>query len=476
MAALTELPTLHEVVGPNEWSQQFPHPPGRLPLLGDVRAIKVGGPVLSMLDWPDEVWPIVQFRAFRQRFVFVGGAEIAAELCDESRFQKVLTPGVAALREFAGDGLFTAQTNEPNWRLAHDLLMPGFTKPAMQNYHPLMLTAISELFDHWDRRGDVIDVAPDMTRLTLETISRAAFGEDLGSFERETPHRFVSAMIVALKTGQRIGGLSGLPGSKALAVGINRANAGHRRYIDTMLDDLIAGRRRRGDTGETDLLSIMLKANSDRGATALDDRNIRFQILTFLVAGHETTSGALSFALHHLAHDRELLARAHAEVDEILGTDTGAEPAFEQVAKFRLLRRIIDETLRLWPTAPGFSRGPIEPTTVAGRYEMSPGDWAIVHLPKVHRDPSVWPDPLRFDPDRFLAAEVKKRPAHTYKPFGTGERACIGRQFALHESVLLLARLLHRYDFEPADPDYELSVTERLTLMPSGLRLRIRRR
>lgn len=474
MTPLIELPTLHEVVGPNDWADQFPHPPGRLPVLGDIRAIKIRGPVLSMLDWPPDVWPMAAFQAFRQRFVFVGGAEVAAELCDESRFQKVLTPGVAALREFAGDGLFTAQSSEPNWRLAHELLMPAFTKPAMQNYHPLMLEAISELFDFWDRRGDVIDVAPDMTRLTLETISRAAFGEDLGSFERDTPHRFVSAMVAALKAGQRIGGLSGMPGSKALATGVNRANAGHRRYIDTMLDDLIAGRRRRGDAGETDLLAIMLKANAARGDAALDDRNIRFQILTFLVAGHETTSGALSFALYHLSRDRELLARAHAEVDAILGSTT--EPAFDQVAKFRLLRRIIDESLRLWPTAPGFSRGPIETTTVAGKYEMSPGDWAIIHLPKVHRDPSVWPDPLRFDPDRFLAAEIKKRPAHSYKPFGTGERACIGRQFALHESVLLLAQLLGRYDLEPADPEYELSVTERLTLMPSGLGLSIRRR
>lgn len=474
MAASTVLPTPRELVGPNAWAEQLPHPPGRLRLLGDVRAIKVGGPVLSMLDWPDEVWPLVAFQAFRQQFVFAGSAEIAAELCDETRFEKVLTPGVAALRAFAGDGLFTAATGEPNWQLAHDLLMPGFTKPAMQNYHPLMLDAITELFTFWETRGEIIDVAPDMTRLTLETISRAAFGEDLGSFERETPHRFVTAMIAALKTGQRIGGLSGLPGSTLLAAGINRANAGHRRYIDTMLDQLIAGRRQRGDAGETDLLAIMLAANADRGDTALDDRNIRFQILTFLVAGHETTSGALSFALHHLSRDRELLARAHAEVDGIL--DPGADPTFEQVAKFRLLRRIIDESLRLWPTAPGFSRGPVEPTVVAGKYAMAPGDWAIVHLPKMHRDPAVWTDPLRFDPDRFLAAEVKKRPPHSYKPFGTGERACIGRQFALHESVLLLARLLQRYDFEPADPDYELAITERLTLMPSGLRLRIRRR
>ncbi|MFJ6094400.1 cytochrome P450 [Williamsia muralis] len=475
MVTSTDLGTLNDLVGPNTWADQFPHPPGRLPVVGDLRSVDPEGPVVSMLDWPAEVWPIAQFRVFRHRFVMVGSAELTKELCDESRFEKVLTPAIAVLRDFAGDGLFTAATDEPSWRLAHDLLMPAFSKTAMQNYHPLMVSAIDELFDFWEGRGDIIDVAPDMTRLTLETISRAAFGKDLGSFERETPHDFVLAMVAGLKTGRRTGGLSGLPGSKPIVSLLHRANARHKRYVDAMLDDLIAERRSRADEGEVDLLAIMLRANRDRGETALDDENIRHQIVTFLVAGHETTSGTLSFALHYLARDRELLERAQAEVDEILG-DSEAVPEFAQVAKFRFVRRVVDEALRLWPTAPGFTRGPIEPTVVGGRYEMSPGDWAVVHLPKVHRDPEVWTDPLGFDPDRFAASEVKKRPAHSYKPFGTGERACIGRQFALHESVLMLARFIARYDFEPADPDYELSITERLTLMPDGLRLRIRRR
>ncbi len=102
---------------------------------------------------------------------------------------------------------------------------------------------------------------------------------------------------------------------------------------------------------------------------------------------------------------------------------------------------------------------------------MTTDDWALIHLPLLHRDRSVWGEDVeRFDPDRFLPEAVRRRPAHSYKPFGTGERACIGRQFALHEAVLVLARLLHRFDFE-ADPGYELRITERLTLMPEGFTL-----
>lgn len=106
---------------------------------------------------------------------------------------------------------------------------------------------------------------------------------------------------------------------------------------------------------------------------------------------------------------------------------------------------------------------------------MSTTDQCMVLAAAIHRDPEIWPEPSRFDPDRFTPEQVKARPAHTYFPFGTGERACIGRQFALHEAVLVLARLLHRYDFS-ADPDYRLKVSERLTLMPEDFRLALTRR
>jgi unspecific monooxygenase len=241
-----------------------------------------------------------------------------------------------------------------------------------------------------------------------------------------------------------------------------------------MLDELISERRASG-RHEPDLLGIMLEQAHPETGERLRDRAIRYQILTFLVAGHETTSGALSLALHHLAQHPEVLARAQAETDAVLGPDPDAEPTFEQVPRLRYVRRVLDETLRLWPTAPGFARTPREPTTLAG-YRMRPGDWALVLLSMVHRDPQVWgPDAEAFDPDRFLPERSRGRLKHAYKPFGTGERACIGRQFALHEAVLVLARILHRFDLA-GDPSYRLRVSERLTLMPRGLELSARPR
>jgi cytochrome P450 len=279
-------------------------------------------------------------------------------------------------------------------------------------------------------------------------------------------------MVAALRAGQRKGLLNAMPGLSVVTRRIDKRNAHHQVYIDGLLDEIISSRREAGDTDEHDLLGIMLHTPHPETGERLDDVNIRHQILTFLVAGHETTSGALSFALHYLSRDPALLARAHAEADEILGADRDAEPTFAQVPKFRFLRRVLDEALRLWPTAPAYTRSPREETTFAGR-RMRPDDWALVLLPMVHRDPAVWGDDAdAFDPDRFLPERSRGRLAHAYKPFGTGERACIGRQFALHEAVLVLARVLHRYELR-ADPAYELEITERLTLMPRGFTLQV---
>jgi cytochrome P450 len=456
----------------NDWGgQSFPHPPGRRPFVGDVLGADPRKPLQSSLERSEGLGPIFELKIFDQKFVVVTGAEVAAELADEARFAKALSPALEALREFAGAGLFTAYNDETDWALAHDLLRPAFTRDAMRRYHPVMLKAARELFDQWDVAEGPVDVSADMTKLTMETISRTSFSQDFGSFSRSEPHPFIPAMIAALRAGQRKGSLNAMPGAAVMAKRIDKRNAHHQAYVDELLDDIISTRRASAEVDDRDLLGIMLHTPHPETGARLDDLNIRHQILTFLVAGHETTSGALSFALYYLSRDPGLLARAHDEVDRILGPDRDVEPTFEQVPKFRFLRRVLDEGLRLWPTAPAYARSPRETTTLSTGHVMRPQDWALVLLPAVHRDRSVWGETADdFDPDRFLPENSRGRPTQTYKPFGTGERSCIGRQFALHEAVLVLARMLHRYELTH-DPDYELSITERLTLMPEGFGL-----
>ncbi|MBT2414090.1 cytochrome P450 [Streptomyces sp. ISL-12] len=454
--------------------ERIPRPPHRLPLLGDVLGASRRTPLQGTMRQAERLGPIFRRRAFGKEFVFVWGAALAAELADDARFAKHVGLGVANLRPVAGDGLFTAYNHEPNWQLAHDVLAPGFSREAMAGYHPMMLDVADRLLAHWDRAGAAgraVDVPGDMTKLTLETIARTGFGHDFGSFERSRPHPFVTAMVGALTFAQRRNTVPG-PLAPWLLRRASRRNAADIAFLNRTVDDLV--RARRTGEGNGDLLDRMLETAHPGTGERLSARNVRRQVITFLVAGHETTSGALSFALHYLSRRPEVADRARAEVDRVWGGT--AAPGYGQVAKLRYVRRVLDESLRLWPTAPAFAREARADTVLGGVHPMRPGAWALVLTPMLHRDPEVWgPDAERFDPDRFEAAAVRSRAPHTFKPFGTGARACIGRQFALHEATLVLGLLLRRYDLRP-DPEYRLRVTERLTLMPEGLRLRPERR
>jgi len=457
--------------------RRIPHPSHRLPLAGDVLGADVRRPLQDAVRLGRMLGPVYRRKVFRREFVFVWGSRYVADLADESRFAKHVGLGVANLRPVAGDGLFTAYNHEPNWQLAHDVLAPGFSREAMSGYHPLMLDVAERLLDRWDAEevaGRTVDVPADMTKLTLETIARTGFGHDFGSFERSRPHPFVTAMVGTLTHAQRRNAVPG-PLAPLLLRAAARRNADDIALLERTVDAVVAARRDAGGTGATgDLLDRMLDTVHPGTGERLAPDNVRRQVITFLVAGHETTSGALSFALYYLARHPEIAARARAEVDAVWG-DT-PRPDYAQVARLRYVRRVLDESLRLWPTAPAFAREAREDTVLAGEHPMRRGAWALVLTPMLHRDPEVWgPDAERFDPERFEAAAVRARPAHTFKPFGTGARACIGRQFALHEAMLVLGLLLRRYEFR-ADPAYRLRVAERLTLMPEGLRVELERR
>jgi len=455
---------------------RIPHPPHRLPLLGDVLDADRRTPVQDSMRHARRLGPVFRRKAFGKEFVFVWGAGQAADMADESRFAKHVGLGIANLRPVVGDALFTAYNHEPNWQLAHDVLAPGFSREAMEGYHPMMLAVAERLTGHWDRElaaGRAVDVPGDMTKLTLETIARTGFGHDFGSFERSRPHPFVSAMVGTLSYAQRLNTVPS-PLAPYLLRGASRRNEADMAYLNRTVDDLVEARRASGGGGDGDLLDRMLETAHPETGERLSAQNVRRQVITFLVAGHETTSGALSFALHYLSRHPEAAARARAEVDAVWGDAT--VPGYDQVAKLRYVRRVLDESLRLWPTAPAFAREAREDTLLDGDHPMKRGAWALVLTMMLHRDPDVWgTDTEGFDPDRFDPKAVRSRAPHTFKPFGTGARACIGRQFALHEATLVLALLLRRYDLRP-DPDYRLRVTERLTLMPEGLRLHLERR
>lgn len=456
---------------------RVPHPPHRVPLAGDFVGFNLRKPLQSMQRRLQDLGPIAVQKWAGIELVTVSGVDLVTELNDEARFTKHVGFTLQSLRRLLGDALFTAESDEPAWQLGHDILAPAFSREAMRGYHATMVTVIREMLERWDgvaTSGRPIDVTAEMTHLTFETIGRVGFGYQFASFDHSRPHPFVAAVSRIARHANMAGAIPWEPADRVLAT-LSRHYRSDVDMMEETVDEIIRNRQRGAAVPRPDLLALMLDTAHPVTGRRLDPVNIRRQIISFLMAGHETTASTLSFALYYLTRDPEVLRRARAEVTALWGTRDDVAPVFEDVVKLRYLRAVLDEALRLWPTAPGYQRAARADTMLGGRYPMRKGEWALVFLPVLHRDPQIWPDPERFDPDRFAPGLAKSRPAHAYKPFGTGQRACIGRHFAMHEAVLTLALALQRFDLEP-DPGYRLAIKESLTLKPHGFTLSPRRR
>ncbi|WP_342659219.1 cytochrome P450 (plasmid) [Sphingomonas sp. NY01] len=451
----------------------IPQPKG-YPLIGNIAEIDREAPIQSLMRMAQREGALFRMEALGNAMVIVGSQMLTDELCDETRFRKALHRPLQEARTVAGDGLFTAYDEEPNWGKAHRLLMPAFGPLGLRAMYDRMLDIAEQMMVRWERFGEgaTIDVADNMTRLTLDTIALCAFDYRFNSFYQNEMHPFVAAMVGALdESGRRA----------RLPTGVGKLNLLRSRRFEAdtkvlreVADRLIEERRRDpriGDYG--DLLDRMLTARDPETGETLSAENIGYQMITFLVAGHETTSGLLSFATWLMLSHPDVLAEARAHVDEVLGGDT---PTIDDVGRLAYLEQVLQETLRLWPTAPAFAVHARETTTIAGRYPVTPDDLLLILTPVVHRDPAVWEDPEAFRPERFDPETAAKLPPNAWKPFGNGQRSCIGRGFAMQEAVLVLALMLQRFDISLADDDYKLVVSETLTLKPKGLRIHARRR
>ena len=430
------------------------------------------GLMARMLELAETYRPVGAFRVPMpdgRAPIFVGNADLAADLVDETRFEKVLDGPLKHIRDFAGDGLFTAHSDEANWHRAHRILSPGFSTTSLERYYPAMTSSLEALVAHWRRSSAPVDVVLDMTKLTLDTISLAGFDYRFDSFAQPELHPFLKSLARALQESIDI-----LRRPALLAPLFRARRARYQSDIEAMfglVDRVI--QERKGKPRESwprDFLSLMLEEADPKSGEKLSDENIRYQILTFLIAGHETTAGLLSFTFHELARNPNLFAKLRAEVDRVAGTGM---PTMKEVLELDLVRRTLSEGLRLWPTVPAVTRAAKEDTVLGGKYEVRKGQSFGLLVNAVHRDPAVWKDPARFDADRFLPEAVKGRPAAAYKPFGVGKRSCTGKHFALVEATLCLAVVVRDFDFDDPGP---LVLAPTVSPKPKDFQLRLRPR
>ncbi|KAK2627065.1 hypothetical protein QTJ16_003031 [Diplocarpon rosae] len=470
-------------------TEPIPGPPG-LPLLGNISDLDPAHSIASLghlaetygksspsPSFPASFYtnlnflgPIFKLTLGGEERLFVSTHELMNELCDEKRFSKMVSGALEQIRNGVRDGLFTAHTGEHNWAIAHRVLMPG-TRAEMA-FGPIVIREMfdemhdiaSQLVVKWARFGpkEKINVPEDFTRLTLDSIAL------FNSFYHEEMHPFVDAMVGLLAESAAR--------ARRPAVANYFFRSAQQKYDSDIallkkVAAAVVAERRSNPNDKKDLLNAMINGRDPKTGEGLAEESILNNMITFLIAGHETTSGLLSFLFYFLLKNPAAYQAAQRQVDKVIGR--GAITV-EHMSKLPYVEACLRETLRLTPTAPAFTLeplkdGPDEKVILGGKYEIKKGQAIIALLNQIHTDPAVFgEDAQAFKPERMLDEPFSKLPKNSWKPFGNGIRACIGRPFAWQEAILTTAMLLQTFNFRFEDPSYQLAVKQTLTMKPEN--------
>ena len=355
-----------------------------------------------------------------------------------------------------GDSLFVAEGAE--WMWQRRTAAPVFTHRNVAALAPVMTAAADRACERIaGAAGRAANLFDEMVTATFEVIADVTLSGGTG-FDRAAIHRAIEDYIgnaAKVSVLDIIGAPAWVPRPGRLISGAAM------RQTKALADRAIEDRRAAGRHTPPDLLDLLMAGQDPETGRQMSTSELRDNLLTFIVAGHETTALTLSWALYLCAFDEDIQAAARLEAQAVLG-DRAATVA--DVAALPLCRRIVDETLRLYPPAAFLSRTAMAPDTLCGR-EVRTGDTVILPIYALHRHHDLWEDPDAFRPDRF--ADPKAVPRFHYLPFGDGPRICIGASFALQEAVIILATLLARFRFSPV-PGKEPKPVMILTLRPEG--------
>lgn len=428
--------------------------PRPTPLIGNLGAI-VDGPLEFMSELSREHGDLSRFRVGRREALVVTCPRLIEEVLVTHRKHTVKDPITAGLSEVLGQGLLTAEGEL--WKQNRRLIAPSFQPRHLAELGETMLATTRE---HAERlESGVHGVHEHMMELALDIAVRTLFGTELEGGER------VGALVEELMLGfdrkthtwRRL-----IPDWVPTA---NRRMAlRNQRELHAILQRMVENKRADGDPGASDLLSRLLAARDDEGR-GMDDEQLRDEMLTLFLAGHETTALALSYALMLLAEHPEAQERAREEVPAQLGARHARSLPFVDA--------VFNEAMRLYPPAWVVGRAASE-AFVLGEVRVPAGTVLLLPQWVVHRDARWFPEPEAFRPERWL--EEPEHPRFAFFPFGGGQRVCVGNHFARMEAVLVLAELLERFELRPVE-GFELEVYPSVTLRPrDGVRVELRRR
>lgn len=362
------------------------------------------------------------------------------------------------LRRLSGNGLISNQGD--SWLQQRRLLQPLFHRRRIAALGEVMVQATADLLPRWHtlaQNQTVFDVHEAMTDLTLDIVARALFSLDVrenGRLFSEAFHR-VNEYFGSLDPVFAIAPWLPLPRIRRFYRNL--------AVMNQFIYDIIAQRRQQPQTGDkVDLLTLLLEARDEETGAGMDDRQIRDELITLLIAGHETTANLLTWCWYLLAQHPEARERLAEELDGVSLTAVKANgrlPTITDLPQLTFTEQLLKETLRLYPPAWFISRNAIEEDEIGG-YPIPAGSLVSVSTYLTHRHPAFWPQPNQFDPDRFTPQVEAARPRYAYLPFGGGPRLCIGNNFAMTEAMLILATLA---------PHFHLTLATNQPVLPDPL-------
>lgn len=376
----------------------------------------------------------------------------------------------SGIKLLLGNGLLTSEGDF--WRRQRKLSQPAFHRDRMSGFVESMASATDEAVTRWNEMGKSagkggafeVDVHEEMNRLTFHIVGLTLLTQDLLGDAETTGKALTVAMYFANEYAESL-----VPIPLWVPTPKNRRFLEARAALDQMVFRIIGERRARRVPGaKGDLLDMLMEARDEETGEGMSDRQLRDEIMTLILAGHETTANALTFTFYLLSKNPDVMRRLAAEVDEVLG---GRSPQLSDLPKLSLTKRVLEESMRLYPPAWMFERQALEDDELNG-FHVPKGSVIGVCTYVLHRDPDNFENPEGFDPDRFLG-DPKDRAKYTYLPFGGGARVCIGNAFAMMEAQIVLAKIVQSYRLDLL-PNTKLELDPVITLRPrGGLKMRM---
>jgi len=425
-----------------------------MPILGMLPAVR-RDPTGVFMRAAHRFGDVVYFKIGPRRgYLITNPADVRHVLQDNARnYHK--SPLYQKLRMSIGNGLLTSEGEF--WLRQRRIAQPAFHRQRVAALAGVIAQAARETADEWQpiaSDGRPVDISDEMMRFTRTVVLRALLGGDLGPFASKIDQAWV---VINEHVGNSFWSLG-------IAERFQRANARQfeeARVVLRQAVEYVINERRRHPRESADLLSMLMNARDEETGDRMTDEQLRVEVTTFLLAGQETTSLALTWTWFLLSQHPAARQRLEHELDTVLG---GRAPEYSDLAQLPYTRMVVDEAMRLYPPAWGFSRQALDDDTLGG-FQL-PRGWLAFVVPYVlHRLPAYWKDPEAFEPDRFSPERSAERPKFVYLPFGAGPRQCIGNQFALIEAHLSVATLAQRYRLQLV-PGHRVEPWPLITLRP----------